>query len=519
MEQRLGAVAVFRSAILMTGSSYATYTIGLLAGALIARHLAPDDYGRYAYVVWLSGVLVMAGNHGLPTTGIRFVAEALGLGEPGVAHRLRHWLYRRQAASLIALLATFLVAFPWFMPAGWSAPAWIFVLVVMVSAATKALYLLEISIAKGHGAFSVEASTSVAAAVLNVAAVLTLCYIGAPLNAFLAMFAVVCIAHLVVAAAFSRPLRIGVTETEMRTDFGDRLKKHLAWTVVLTLVAAFGGSSIAVYLLNLLVDARAVGYFVIAASLSRGAIDLVASGLTSVLMPMMGHAFGSGGREKVGAILCDSLRYLQFLGLLAAGLGCFWAEAVVILLYGQAYEPAVAILRWMLLAAGIALGESAVGALLSTTDNQRLRATFAACYLVVSFVAAGVLIPLYGLAGAVIGCVASRLLLYGIGIAVLARTLAISLPWAALGRTVAAAVAAASAAALLASSMAESVGGAAAGLVAGCAYAVSLMMASRYFGVWQEKDLRMVMSLGMHHPRLLGWTRTYLDRWIAACQR
>jgi O-antigen/teichoic acid export membrane protein len=280
-------------------------------------------------------------------------------------------------------------------------------------------------------------------------------------------------------------------------------------------VVAFGGTSVAIYLLNLLVGSAEVGYFVIATALSRGAIDLVASGLTSVLMPVMGHAFGSGGRERVGVILCDSLRYLQFLGLLAAGLGCFWAEAVVILLYGEAYQPAVAILRWLLLAAGITLGESAFGALLSTTDNQRLRAAFAASYLVVSFAAAGLLIPLYGLTGAVVACVASRLLLYGIGLAVVVRMMAIRVPWQALGKTVMASLAAAA----VAWPASAAIGGAAGGLVAGVVYVFLLLVASRYFGVWQEKDLRMVASLGAQHPRLFGWSRTYLDRWLAAFQR
>jgi len=284
---------------------------------------------------------------------------------------------------------------------------------------------------------------------------------------------------------------------------------------VLTLVGAFGGTSVAIYLLNLLGNSAEVGFFVIAAALARGAIDLVASGLTSVLMPVMGHAFGAGGKERVGVILCDSLRYLQFLGLLAAGVGCYWAEAVIILLYGEAYSPSVPLLRWMLLGAGVALGESAIGALLSTTDNQRLRATVATSYLVVSIVASGVLIPLYGLTGAVIACTGVRLLLYAIGLVVVVRVLDVRLPWRSLGKTLLAALVAAVAASPALSAWPGPLGG----IVAGMAYGLLILLASRYLGVWQEKDIRMVVSLGSQYPRLLGWTRTYLDRWIAAFER
>lgn len=515
MEQRLGPLAALKGAILMTGSSYATYALGLLVGALIARHLAPDDYGRYAYVVWLSGIMVMAGNNGLPTTAIRFIAEALGLGAPGLARTVRSWLYRRQLAGLLLLLVLFLVAVPALLPAGWSSATWIFIAAVVVSTAGKALYLLEISIAKGHGRFGVEATASVAAGFASAASVLVLFHLDAGLHAYLALFAAICILHLVIAAWLSRHGQSVTHGSAMDAGFSERLRKHLVWTIVLTLVGAFGGTSVAIYLLNLLGNSAEVGFFVIAAALARGAIDLVASGLTSVLMPVMGHAFGAGGKERVGVILCDSLRYLQFLGLLAAGVGCYWAEAVIILLYGEAYSPSVPLLRWMLLGAGVALGESAIGALLSTTDNQRLRATVATSYLVVSIVASGVLIPLYGLTGAVIACTGVRLLLYAIGLVVVVRVLDVRLPWRSLGKTLLAALVAAVAASPALSAWPGPLGG----IVAGMAYGLLILLASRYLGVWQEKDIRMVVSLGSQYPRLLGWTRTYLDRWIAAFER
>ena len=201
--------------------------------------------------------------------------------------------------------------------------------------------------------------------------------------------------------------------------------------------------------------------------------------------------------------------------MLAAGVGGFWAEAVVVLIYGEAYAPVTNILRWMLFGAGMALGESAFGALLSTTDNQRLRATFAALYLGVSLVAAGLLIPAYGLTGAVIACVGARLLTYGIGLVVVVRMMAICLPWRELGNTLLAAGISAGTVALC---LGEDPGPWL-GIGAGVLYAVVFLGSSRYLGVWQEKDLRMIASLSDQYPHLLGWTRTYLHRWIAGLQR
>jgi hypothetical protein len=84
-----------------------------------------------------------------------------------------------------------------------------------------------------------------------------------------------------------------------------------------------------------------------------------------------------------------------------------------------------------------------------------------------------------------------------------------------LGKTVIAALLAAAAASPAMSTWPGSIGG----IVAGVAYGLLFLLASRYLGVWQEKDVRLVVSLGSQYPRLLGWTRTYLDRWMAAFER
>ena len=59
MANSFGRVAAAKAAALMTGSTYISYGLGIIVSALIARDLGPADFGRYAYVVWMSGVLVV----------------------------------------------------------------------------------------------------------------------------------------------------------------------------------------------------------------------------------------------------------------------------------------------------------------------------------------------------------------------------------------------------------------------------------------------------------------------------
>jgi len=188
----------------------------------------------------------------------------------------------------------------------------------------------------------------------------------------------------------------------------------LYWSVLLALVIAFSNKTIETWLLNQTATAAQVGFFVIAATLTRGGVETVSSGLNTVLMPMMAHGYGEGGMDRVKSLLSDALRYFQFLGFVVAGVGYFIAEPSILLIYGEQYQPAVLAFQVMAVVAGVTMTEGVIGALLSTTDNQKLRAAFATVSLATSIIAAFILIPRYGLMGAVIAHGLSRIALLDI---------------------------------------------------------------------------------------------------------
>src|SRR5690606_38965047 len=142
-------------------------------------------------------------------------------------------------------------------------------------------------------------------------------------------------------------------------------------------------------------------FFAIATALTRGGIDLLSSTLTTMLMPMMGRAYGQGGLSKVNEILADAGRYFLFVSVILAGLGALWAALGTPSIYGAHYEPVINVLRVMMLVGGLTLSESAFGALLSTTDHQKLRAGVSVLSLIISMVTCVALVPRFGLLGAV----------------------------------------------------------------------------------------------------------------------
>lgn len=511
MSKAFGRTATVKAALLMTGSTYVSFALGLLVSALIARALGPEEFGRYAYLVWLSGLLVMLANNGLTTTVIRYISESLGRDRTDVASAVHGWLLRLQRLSLLAVSIGFLAAFHWLMPAGWAEHIALFGGVVLLSSAAKTMYLFDISAAKGSGQYVVEATSTVVVSVANMAGVAILFATHAPMSSYAVMFAVASLGYYVIAAWMLRRRGIVPTRNSMEPELTASLKSHLFWTVVLAIAAAFGNKAAETFLLNHYVGAAEVGFFTVAASLSRGGVELLSSGLTSVLMPAMAHAYGAGGKSRAHSILSDSVRYFGFAGLLLSGVGFLWAELVVGLMYGSQYKAVTAVLQVMVIVAGLTLPQGAFGALLSTTDHQKLRAIVATLSVVVSALAAFLLVPNFGLTGAVISNAVSTLAIFVAVAILLSRQLAVRFPWAQLTRLMLSAVVAAGVAALvpLWHRSAWSL------FFAGIVYAVAFILLSLRFGAWTDADVGPIISVTKTYPRALGWLQRLIEKRVS----
>lgn len=510
MSNPFGRLATARAAVLMTGSTYVNFFLGLVVSAVIARSVGPEDFGRYAYVVWITGVLASIANNGLNTTGIRFVSESLGRNSDEGARAIHGWLLRRHYACLAVTALGFLVAIPVLVPLDWNGQVAFFACIVLISMLAKAIYLFDISIAKGYGQYSVEAFSTMAVSGVNMLCVLALFGMRASLAAYLTLFAVASAAYAVLAWRMLRVRRLLPSGEILDPSLSSRLKNHLGWTVLLTVAAAVGNKSSETYLLSAYFGPAEVGFFAIAAALTRGSVELLSSGLNTVLMPLMGHAFGAGQIQRVNSILANAVRYFGFAGLLLAGLGFLWADVVISVMYGAQYEPATQAFRIMALVAGITMSQGAFGALLSTSENQRVRALIAVVSVLVNVVAAVLLVPRYGLTGAVIAHASSSALIFLLVSAGIVRAFSVSLPWRELGRLMLAAAVAA---------------GAAAGflwphtdlwrqLFGGAVYAVVFISLSFVFKAWNESDLAPLIPLADRYPRLLGRLIPVMSAWL-----
>lgn len=485
-----------RAAALIAASTYVSTALGFVVSIIVARSLGPNDYGQYAYLVWLSGFLVTIGNHGLSISGIRFISECVGRGEINEAKNTHRWLRKQQLASVVGVLIIFTCSTYFFKPAGWMGSTELLLAIIFTSVAGKAFYIFNISVAKGYKKFSIESWSNMIMSIAYTAGAGALAFGHASLTGFAIFFSIISMAHMAMVAIFFKKEGIQAGSSTCSPELLSRIKPHLLWTIVLVVVVTLSNKTLETLLLSSLTGPAEVGYFSIAAALTRGGVDLLSSALTTMLMPMMGHAFGEGGIRRVNIILSNSLRYFTFLGLILAGVGALWSELGVLMMYGQKYTPVIDVLRVMMLVGGLTLTEGAFGSLLSTTDNQKLRAQISILSVIVSFVASVTLVPLYGLQGAVISHAITRISIVLLMAWKISTVMNVSLPISGLTRLfLAAGVAVLAISPLLWTSQTPIMQ-----FVCGIIFCLAFIPATFIFKAWTQEDLSHIKPLTIKLP-------------------
>jgi O-antigen/teichoic acid export membrane protein len=505
---RLGAI---KAAAIMALSTYITVALGLVVSALLARQLGPTEYGRYAYVLWMVGVLVTFGNHGIPVTATRFISETLGAGNKAGAASIYGWLQRTQWVSLLLVSVLFAVLMPYLQPAGWQDDARFFLAITLVCFLPKSVYQFHTSAAKGHWQFWVEAWGNMATSLIYTCGVVVLTWTHATLHTNLYWFAAVSLSHIGVVWWLRRRAGIVITHGPIPESARQHLTSGMAWTSMQVLVSALGARTVDVYLLSRLIGTAEVGYYTLASNLARGGIELLSSSLSTLLMPTMARARGQGGFEQVKPILADANRYFLFLGLSLAGVGLMWARPAVVMIYGSRYELLVPVLQWMVLLSSLALLDNPISSLLLIIDDQRVRTVRAVAIMVVSAASSITLIPMFGLMGAVAASGVNALIIIG-GYGVYAyRMIGFQMPWKPmLGILLAACLAGLMDWGLLFVSSASWMH-----WLGGVAYLLVFWWLTLMFNVWTPRDLQLLLSLMAKKPAMFGPLLPWMQQRLA----
>lgn len=398
----------------MTGSSYVAFVSGFIGSIFITRALGPDAYGLYAYLIWMVGLAVSLTTGGLNVTAIRFISEALGAKDASQAHALFAWLRRllwiSMTAMAVALLITLL--FPGIYPQDIASKLYLYLGFALACSLLKSIYMFDISVSKGYAIFYTEALTTGIISLSSAALSALLYFTHQSLDAYLLLFLGASMAHPLIARWMMRKHALVAKTGDLPQELKLKVLRNLGWNAAFTLVGMLSTKSIDIYLLGMYALPAHIGYYNVAASLSKAGLDLLSNGFSSVLLPFISRAGAEGGREKVQLIFSRSVRFYQFVGIIVAAGSYLISESLVTLLYGEAYREAIPALRIMALVGGILLPHAAFSAVFIATDSHRARMLFIFLSSGISLVTSFAFIPWMGYQGALISVFVGNVITY-----------------------------------------------------------------------------------------------------------
>ena len=488
MKQRM---AVLRSVTLVSASTYVEYALGLVVSIWIARTLGPADFGRYAFTVWLCSWLMTCSNHALTTSSTKFIAEADGAGRPDIASHIAHRLSRYQHLSSFIVVVLFVAATLIIRPNEWRQSLLPVMALVIVAVVAKANYAMLVAIEKGQESFEPVSIATVLSGVIGVGLIGAATAAHAGMVAFFALFAVACLMlNLINRLAFHRYCR-PFSAGPIPADISKRLSRHLRLTAALVLLISLKSSTIEVFLLNTYATSTAVGFFAIAATLTRGAVELLSVGLTTTLLPYMAKSFGKNGTGQVARLLTEATRFYWATGLIIAGVGLVTTPEIVTLMYGNRYVNAIPAIEATLVLAGLLLIGNSIAAFQIVVDRQDDRVRIAVFALIVNVVLGIALVPFFGLAGAVITYAGTRFTELGFAIFYLRRATSGSLPIMDMARLFAAATVATAVAWLSVAVIPSRFGF----IVGGVVFMAIYVPASFLVRYWSDDDYRLMTMI------------------------
>jgi O-antigen/teichoic acid export membrane protein len=347
------------------------------------------------------------------------------MGDPRLASSLAARFSRIQGWSSLVVIGLFALVAVIFRPSEWDQSLLPIMLLVVVAVVAKANYAMLVAIGKGQERFEPEAVATVIGGVVGMLLVLGAMFAHAGLLSFVALFAVACLLlnliNRIMYRRLCRPYEPGDVPAAMTT----RVNRHLKLTAMLVLMGSFRTGTIEVFLLNTFTGSVAVGYFAIAGTLTRGAVQLFSVGLTSTLLPYMAKTFGESGTAKAARFLSEATRFYWAVGICIAGLGVVTTPEIVRLMYGTRYVDAIPAIEATLVLGGLLLIGNGIAAFQTVVDRQDDRVRIAVVALVANAVLGGALIPPFGLAGAVGTYAATRIVEMALAVHYMVRLFAV----------------------------------------------------------------------------------------------
>lgn len=416
----------------MTGGWLARAVLSVLTSVLTARYLHPDEMGRYAFLVWLAGLLAVVLSLGLPTTLTRYTAEARGAGRPATAGALLRLVVGRQA-RLVGAATVLMIILALALPPIWRLP----LALTALSVPAQVVYGSLTAFLSGLQMFGWQALLGVGMLGLLAGLFVVVVALDGGLGGLMLAHAIANAAGLGVLAWLARRegRRHGAlpASAPLAADARADVLRYARGASALVILDAVVWQRTEVAFLQAFSSPAEIAFFALAFAVAAqiGRIPYQAS---VVLFPSFPALVGGGRVAELASLHGTAMRYLVLLGApLAVGLAVT-APGIVGVLYGPAYAPAAGVLAVLALGSLPAFAAGASPAVLHATKRQDRLLRQGVLAAAVDLVLAVALIPVAGALGAAVASVAAQTLGSALAVHAAVRLAGARVPGAALVR-------------------------------------------------------------------------------------
>lgn len=367
--------------------------LGLIPSLLIARALGPADFGVFATVGVLAGVAGVLADLGLSTTGVRWVAQAWpDLPDQAAARAWQFLRLRAQIASGFLLLSVPLSPlFSMLLPGN---PPVVLVWLALVGMIVTNLSGSINAMLQATHCFRALALVLLANSGLTAVLALGL-FFGNALNLITALVVLGVATSLAssVLGWYLLPFRRIERNAQLLLAERQALVRFGGWVWLANLLSMLA-NQLDVVLVGHWLPGIAVGHYSLASNLAAKA-EVVNQSLHAVLLPDTARLRDSAAQRHYvrQALLRSAAISLLLLPLFML------ASWVITLLYGVQFAAAVVIFQWLLAIALVDLWSMPLLLLAYPRDRPDLLAAGDALRVLILIGMAGVLLPVWGLAG------------------------------------------------------------------------------------------------------------------------
>jgi O-antigen/teichoic acid export membrane protein len=404
--------------------------IRFVVGIALTRGLGSEQYGLYAYVLWMLGFIALGTNLGLGEMSRRFIPEAIGRQDNREVSGFVQLSFSFRIIAAIIMCAIILAtSSQWASASGNEGNRMVFI----ITAFYIIPYTLQqaiVGVFRGFQRFDYSFYVQIVIGPLRFVLILVAMALGYGILTVLIINLITQVMGILIGVFLLRNL------VSLRSIFSrsllssDRKKQALRYALIVLGVLGLGyllSSETEVFFIGIYHTVEDVGFFKLAFTIGPLIMTFTAA-LGYVLLPAMAEQFGKGDMEKLKRIYITATRYLTMISIpMAVGVIAL-AGSIITQIYGVEYTPVILPLQIICLPIAVARLAEPADSVIRGINRPGYILITNLIIVVINIVLSLLLVPNHGLLGAAIAISISLIIGLPVRVIIVNRKIGASWP-------------------------------------------------------------------------------------------